>query len=30
MRLGISLPTPVGVADWDTAILLAELVAAHH
>jgi DNA-binding transcriptional LysR family regulator len=24
-RLGISPPAPVGVADWDTAILLAEL-----
>ena len=24
-RLGVSPPAPVGVADWDTAILLAEL-----
>lgn len=29
IRLGISLPTPVGVADWDTAILLAELGIGH-
>ncbi len=28
-RLGISPPTPVGVADWDTAILLAELGIGH-
>ncbi len=28
-RLGISPPTPVGVADWDTAILLAELGTGH-
>lgn len=28
-RLGISLPAPVGVADWDTAILLAELGIGH-
>lgn len=29
LRLGISLPAPVGVADWDTAILLAELGIGH-
>jgi DNA-binding transcriptional LysR family regulator len=28
-RLGISLPAPVGIADWDTAILLAELGVGH-
>lgn len=28
-RLGVSLPAPVGVADWDTAILLAELGIGH-
>jgi DNA-binding transcriptional LysR family regulator len=28
-RLGISPPVPVGVADWDTAILLAELGIGH-
>jgi DNA-binding transcriptional LysR family regulator len=28
-RLGITLPAPVGVADWDTAILLAELGVGH-
>jgi DNA-binding transcriptional LysR family regulator len=28
-RLGISPPTPVGVADWDTAILLVELGVGH-
>jgi DNA-binding transcriptional LysR family regulator len=28
-RLGISPPPPVGVADWDTAILLAELGIGH-
>jgi DNA-binding transcriptional LysR family regulator len=28
-RLGISPPAPVGVADWDTAILLAELGIGH-
>jgi DNA-binding transcriptional LysR family regulator len=28
-RLGISPPAPVGVADWDTAILLAELGVGH-
>lgn len=25
VRLGITLPSPAGIADWDTAILLAEL-----
>ncbi len=29
VRLGISRPDPVGVADWDTAILLAELDIGH-
>jgi DNA-binding transcriptional LysR family regulator len=29
VRLGISLPAPVGIADWDTAILLAELGVGH-
>jgi DNA-binding transcriptional LysR family regulator len=29
VRLGISPPAPVGVADWDTAILLAELGIGH-
>ena len=29
IRLGISLPEPVSVADWDTAILLAELGIGH-
>ncbi len=29
VRLGISRPDPVGVADWDTAILLAELGIGH-
>jgi DNA-binding transcriptional LysR family regulator len=28
-RLGISPSTPVGIADWDTAILLAELGIGH-
>ena len=28
-RLGISLPAPAGVADWDTALLLAELGVGH-
>jgi DNA-binding transcriptional LysR family regulator len=28
-RLGISPPAPAGVADWDTAILLAELGIGH-
>jgi DNA-binding transcriptional LysR family regulator len=28
-RLGITPPTPVSVADWDTAILLAELGVGH-
>jgi len=28
-RLGVSPPAPVGVADWDTAILLAELGIGH-
>lgn len=28
-RLGISLPAPIGVADWDTALLLAELGMGH-
>ena len=28
-RLGITAPAPVGVADWDTAILLAELGVGH-
>jgi len=28
-RLGVTPPTPVGVADWDTAILLAELGVGH-
>jgi DNA-binding transcriptional LysR family regulator len=28
-RLGVSPPEPVGVADWDTAILLAELGVGH-
>jgi DNA-binding transcriptional LysR family regulator len=29
MRLGITPPAPVGLADWDTAILLAELGIGH-
>jgi DNA-binding transcriptional LysR family regulator len=29
VRLGVSRPDPVGVADWDTAILLAELGIGH-
>jgi DNA-binding transcriptional LysR family regulator len=29
VRLGISPPAPVGVADWDTALLLAELGIGH-
>ncbi|MGH3421222.1 MAG: LysR family transcriptional regulator substrate-binding protein, partial [Streptosporangiaceae bacterium] len=29
IRLGISAPAPVSVADWDTAILLAELGIGH-
>ena len=29
VRLGISLPAPIGIADWDTAILLAELGVGH-
>jgi DNA-binding transcriptional LysR family regulator len=29
VRLGISPPAPAGVADWDTAILLAELGIGH-
>lgn len=29
IRLGISLPAPTGIADWDTAILLAELGIGH-
>ncbi len=29
VRLGIGPPAPVGVADWDTAILLAELGIGH-
>jgi DNA-binding transcriptional LysR family regulator len=28
-RLGISPPPPIGVADWDTALLLAELGVGH-
>lgn len=28
-RLGISPPEPVGIADWDTALLLAELGTGH-
>ena len=28
-RLGIGLPAPTGIADWDTAILLAELGVGH-
>jgi DNA-binding transcriptional LysR family regulator len=28
-RLGISLPTPIGVADWDSALLLVELGIGH-
>jgi DNA-binding transcriptional LysR family regulator len=28
-RLGISPPAPVGIADWDTALLLAELGIGH-
>lgn len=28
-RLGIDPPTPVGVADWDTAVLLVELGIGH-
>jgi DNA-binding transcriptional LysR family regulator len=28
-RLGISPPEPIGIADWDTAILLAELGIGH-
>jgi DNA-binding transcriptional LysR family regulator len=29
IRLGAGPPTPVGVADWDTAVLLAELGVGH-
>lgn len=29
VRLGVTPPEPVGVADWDTAILLAELGVGH-
>jgi DNA-binding transcriptional LysR family regulator len=29
IRLGISLPAPTGIADWDTAILLTELGIGH-
>ena len=29
IRQGISLPAPTGIADWDTAILLAELGVGH-
>lgn len=29
VRLGISLPAPIGIADWDTALLLAELGVGH-
>jgi DNA-binding transcriptional LysR family regulator len=29
VRLGVAPPAPVGVADWDTAILLAELGIGH-
>ncbi|RJL27165.1 LysR family transcriptional regulator [Bailinhaonella thermotolerans] len=29
IRLGVRPPEPVGVADWDTAVLLAELGAGH-
>jgi DNA-binding transcriptional LysR family regulator len=29
VRLGVSLPAPIGIADWDTAILLAELGVGH-
>lgn len=29
VRLGVTPPDPVGVADWDTAILLAELDIGH-
>jgi len=29
VRLGIRPPPPVGIADWDTAILLAELGVGH-
>jgi DNA-binding transcriptional LysR family regulator len=29
IRLGISIPAPIGVADWDTAVLLAELGIGH-
>ncbi|WP_214414408.1 LysR family transcriptional regulator [Sphaerisporangium fuscum] len=29
VRLGFSPPAPVGVADWDTAVLLAELGIGH-
>jgi DNA-binding transcriptional LysR family regulator len=29
VRLGVTPPEPVGVADWDTAILLAELDVGH-
>jgi DNA-binding transcriptional LysR family regulator len=29
VRLGVSLPPPTGIADWDTAILLAELGVGH-
>jgi DNA-binding transcriptional LysR family regulator len=29
IRLGIGLPVPTGIADWDTAILLAELGVGH-
>jgi len=29
IRLGIAPPAPVGVADWDTAVLLAELGIGH-
>ena len=29
VRLGVSPPPPIGIADWDTAILLAELGVGH-
>jgi DNA-binding transcriptional LysR family regulator len=29
IRLGISVPAPTGIADWDTAILLVELDVGH-
>jgi DNA-binding transcriptional LysR family regulator len=29
IRMGINPPAPVGIADWDTAILLAELGVGH-